>query len=123
MKDSKIAIVKANSKISPEKMAIAIDEIKSFLPGENCVFVADNFRERDESGRLKVIDVESLVVGRTIKIVIFFSREEAIFWGRNFPILEKVILITDTESSHNDGEISVLNLNHIPQFFIKKDAV
>jgi len=114
MERTKLAIVRAEPEISPEIMDSIIERIKASNDG--LVFVADSFRKRDAENCSRSVDIESRVTGRIITTVIFFSRIEATFWRRVFPILKRVILITDKEESRDDGKIIVLNLNDISQF-------
>lgn len=114
MERTKLAIVRANPEISPEIMDSIIERIKASNGG--FVFVADSFRERDKENRPCSVDIESRVTGRIITTVIFFSRSEAMFWRRVFPVLKRVILITDKEESRDDGEIVVINIDDIKNF-------
>jgi hypothetical protein len=105
------AIVKKDAEISMETTEFVIGMIKASLEDGDSVFVADNFRMRDEENRPCSIDVESRVSGRCIDTVIFFSRSEAIFWRRMFPILRKVIFITDKEETTPEGEDGIIIIN------------
>jgi hypothetical protein len=66
---------------------------------------------RDKENRPCSIDVESRVSGLVIDTVIFFSRSEAIFWRRMFPILRKVIFITDKEETTLEGRGGIIVIN------------
>jgi hypothetical protein len=116
-----LAIVKKDAKISVATMESVIEIIKASLEDGNSVFVADNFRVRDEKNRPCSIDVENQVSGRVIDTVIFFSRSEAIFWRRMFPILRKVIFIADKEETTLEGEggITVINKKDVTSGFKK----
>ena len=124
------AIVKAGSRIPKKIMDAVIERIIGSAGDDYSVFVAKKFRVRDKQNRRCTIDVETKVIGRGIDTVIFFSRPQAEFWEKQFPILRRVILITRKErtSPRNKrgaillsvgDKIVVVNVNDVDDDFIK----
>jgi len=106
-----LAVVKKDAEIPEETTEFIIGMVKTSLKTGDSIFVADNFRVRDSENRPCSIDIESRVSGRVVDTVIFFSKSEAIFWKRMFPVLRKVIFITNKEETTLEGEGGIIVVN------------
>ena len=106
-----LAVVKQDAEIPGKTVESIIGIIKASLEAGDSIFVADNFRVRNSENRPCSIDIESRVSGRVIDTAIFFSKSEAIFWKRMFPILRKVIFITNKEETILEGEGGIIVIN------------